>query len=184
MLLSYLELKELVRGAVIQNVPDELINQTSIDITLDKRILIERPVKSTVVLGMKDKMPMDEYVMDDQGYVLQPGEFILAGSVQVFNLPNYISCEYKLKSSMARIGLNHLNAGWCDAGWHGSVLTLELVNCSRFHSLVIKPGDRIGQVVFFAHKPVPDYASYAQKGRYNGDKSVSGVKPEVVSAVV
>ena len=57
---------------------------------------------------------------------------------------------------MARIGLDHLNAGWCDAGWHGSVLTLELKNCCRSHEIVLTNGDFIGQIIFFSHEEVPD----------------------------
>ena len=77
---------------------------------------------------------------------------------------------------MARIGLEHMNAGWCDAGWNGSVLTLELKNMTKHHAIRIRPGDPIGQMVFFKHEPVPTEASYASKGRYNGDSSVSGIK--------
>ena len=109
-------------------------------------------------------------------YVLLPGDFILAASVEIFNLPNNISAEYKLKSSMARIGLEHLNAGWCDAGWNRSCLTLELKNMTRHHSIELNYKDPIGQIVFFKHTPVPNDKSYAVRGRYNGDTSVQGVK--------
>ena len=91
-------------------------------------------------------------------------------------MPMDISAEYKLKSSMARIGLEHLNAGWCDAGWHGSVLTLELVNVTRHHSIIIRPGDPIGQMVFFRHAPVPPERPYATRGRYNTDRTVRTIK--------
>ena len=100
---------------------------------------------------------------------LEPNQFILAQTVEMFNLPLDISAEYKLKSSMARIGLEHLNAGWADAGWHGSVLTLELKNISQCQRIRIRPGDAIGQIVFFRHKPVPYEKSYAARGRYNKD---------------
>lgn len=97
-------------------------------------------------------------------------------SAEVFNLPEDISAEYKLKSSMARIGLEHMNAGWCDAGWHGSVLTLEFKNMLQYHAILIRPGDAIGQMIFFYHEPVPKSASYATRGRYNNDKSVSTIR--------
>jgi deoxycytidine triphosphate deaminase len=79
---------------------------------------------------------------------------------------------------MARIGLEHLNAGWCDAGWHGSVLTLELLNVTRHHRIKLESGTRIGQIVFFRHLEVPKDHSYATKGRYNKDTSVSQVKKD------
>jgi deoxycytidine triphosphate deaminase len=105
-----------------------------------------------------------------------PGAFILAHSREVFNLPSDISAEYKLKSSMARIGLNHLNAGWCDSFWSGSVLTLELHNTTQNHAIQLRMGDPIGQMVFFRHAPVPEESSYKVRGRYNNDKTVSGIK--------
>jgi dCTP deaminase len=109
-------------------------------------------------------------------FCLAPGNFVLAHTQQIFNLPDYISAEYKLKSSMARIGLEHLNAGWCDPGWHGSSLTLELKNMLQNHTIVLQPGDRIGQVVFFKHDRVRRDKSYATVGRYNGDRYASGIK--------
>ena len=77
---------------------------------------------------------------------------------------------------MARIGLDHLNAGWCDAGWHGSVLTLEFKNCSRNHEIILQVGDLIGQVIFFSHEEVPEGKDYSARGNYNGDKTVTGAK--------
>jgi deoxycytidine triphosphate deaminase len=56
------------------------------------------------------------------------------------------------------------------------VLTLELVNVSRHHSIIIRPGDPIGQMVFFRHAPVPHERSYAARGRYNKDQTVRTIK--------
>lgn len=77
---------------------------------------------------------------------------------------------------MARIGLEHLNAGWIDAGFNASVLTLELRNLTTHHPIRLEYLDSIGQVVFFRHKLVPMEGSYATRGRYNGDRKVQGVK--------
>jgi len=185
MLLSYVELVELVEQGVI-SAPLENINASSIDLTLDYRILVEREEKRFVDLSNKENIVTGEYHMDEieEGddpehimcYHLHPGEFVLASSREVFNLPNNISAEYKLKSSMARNGLEHLNAGWCDAGWHGSKLTLELKNMTQDHTLILRPGMKIGQVVFFKHTPVPDHASYAARGRYNNQSGATAAK--------
>jgi dCTP deaminase len=180
MLLSHNELCGLVGQGVITPVRHEAINAASIDIHLGGTLLLEDEpeshTKSIVDYRRRTPLNMFSYEMDADGYVLAPGEFILAQSVEVFNLPNDVSAEYKLKSSMARIGLEHMNAGWCDAGWHGSVLTLELKNMSQFHAIRIRPGDAIGQMVFFRHEPVGEDASYATRGRYNNDSQVSGIK--------
>jgi len=180
-LLSHNELVKLVIQDVITPVDLKAINAASIDIHLGEKILWENEYDwasryPEVNYRTRESVTYNEYVMDADGWVLEPGDFILAQSVEVFNLPNDISAEYKLKSSMARIGLEHMNAGWCDAGWNGSVLTLELKNMTQYHSIRIRPGDAIGQMIFFRHEPVPVDASYATRGRYNNDKTVSGIK--------
>jgi dCTP deaminase len=176
-LLSHTELCELVERGVITNVAHDQINGASIDITVGHTFLIEDIMnhQTSPILSWRkrDKVPM---VPVKGSVILGPGMFCLAESQQQFNLPDDIACEYKLKSSMARGGIDHLNAGWCDPGWNGSVLTLELVNHLIIHSWRIAEGDPIGQMVFFRCAPVPKDRSYAARGRYNGDKGVSGVK--------
>lgn len=176
MILSHNELLRIVEQEIITPVDPKDINAASIDIHLGDTILWEDLETNIVDFRRRDPVTFNHYVMDENGYLLKPGDFILAQSREIFNLPNWLSAEYKLKSSMARIGLEHMNAGWCDAGWNGSVLTLELKNMTNNHAIIIRPGDAIGQMIFFRHEPVPSEASYASKGRYNGDTSVSGIK--------
>ena len=181
MLLSHDDLMMLVRMNIVEGAKESAVNAASIDIHLGRKVLIERgnhEDRPPLVIDYRkrERPVMWEYELPDDGYVLQPGEFILAQSEEVFNLPNHISAEYKLKSSMARIGLEHMNAGWCDAGWHGSVLTLEFKNMLNHHPIRIRPGDAIGQMIFFQHMAVPQEKSYAVRGRYNNDKSVSTIR--------
>jgi len=184
-LLSHNEISLLLDDGVITKAKYEHINSASLDIQLGPKILSERLLPKGAVyeegmlnrVVLKDRTPLNmmEFDMNIDGpYILYPGEFILAHSVEIFHLPNHISAKYILKSSMARIGLEHLNAGWCDAGWHGSVLTLELKNMTRNHEIVLQPYDLIGQLTFFSHTEVPHKVSYASRGRYNNDRSVSG----------
>lgn len=191
MLLSYNEIRDLIDADVIEYADHELVNSASLDIRLGSTILIERPALERgksyegmplkeLVLRERTKMNMIEHNLKTDGpYAIYPGEFILAHSIEVFNLPMDISAEYKLKSTMARMGLEHLNAGWCDAGWNGSTLTMELFNVSRCHQIVLQYMDKIGQMVFFRHRPVPQDKSYAARGAYNNDLSVSMAKPEI-----
>lgn len=192
-LLSHDEIEDLVDLEIVEYSDKALINSASLDIRIGMEILIERPLPiyqaddskcglRRVSLKNRDPLNMITWNLKTQGpFVLYPGEFILAHSHEVFNLPNHISAQYTLKSSMARIGLEHLNAGWCYAGWNGSSLTLELKNITRYHEIVIEYLDKIGQLIFFRHKAVKDEHSYANKGRYNGDRGVSGAKRSIIS---
>lgn len=176
-LISYTRLVELVANNVITANPDN-ISGASVDITIGADIMVEKcDVKGSVVdLKAKDHLSMKTITIPEGGYLLLPGEFILATSEETFNLPNTVAAEYKLKSSLARSGLQHLLAGWCDPGWNNSKLTLELKNVTQYHSLLIRPGMKIGQMVFWECDPVPEENSYAVKGQYNGQVTVTGSK--------
>lgn len=184
-LLSHDELVELVRKGILEGSNEELVNSASIDIRLGKKILMESASMQHVSLARKEAPRWEEWDLEKDGPTLiLPGQFILAQSLEIFHLPNNISAEYKLKSSMARIGLDHLNAGWCDAGWNGSVLTLELKNVSESNCIELRAGDRIGQMIFFRHQEVPSDRSYAARGRYNNNLEVSGVRPDPRKVII
>ncbi len=175
-LLSYKQLCRLIERGVIEGAKYENVNSASIDLVLGRTIMVEK--QRAGIINMLDKSGdhLETIEMSDDGYVVQPGESILAHTVEVFHLPDNISAEYKLKSTMARNFIDHFNAGWADAGWNGSVLTLEFTNHNRWHSVRIQPGMKCGQMVFFGHEAVPEDKSYAARGQYNGDKSVSAAK--------
>ncbi len=197
-LVSHDGLVKLVEAGVITAELED-INSASIDLTLGDEIMVERshnidpsyvgqPTGLSIVdISKKETLDMKKITITEDGYVINPGEFILATTANIFNLPDGTnintmgnglgySGEYKLKSSMARVGLEHLNAGWADAGWHGSQLTLELKNMSQFHSLIIRAGMKIGQFVVFEHEAIPADKSYASVGRYNGQDGVTAGK--------
>jgi dCTP deaminase len=167
---SYNSIKQLCEQGVVEGYKPSAINATSLDIHLGNKILVERFTDSQQVVDYRarEKLQMKELTLDPEiGYVLRPGEFILAASVETFNFPNTVGALLRCKSSMGRIGLEHLDAGWVDPGFHG-VLTLEYVNVTQFHSIRIRPGDAIGQLIFMSCEEVPMGQSYKTKGNYNG----------------
>ena len=174
MLLSYTELCELVDRGVITNVKPEMINATSIDVTLGSNWILESVVDDVRSYNSRYS-PLDRK-LEQGAFFICPGQVVLAETQQVFNLPLDISCEFKLKSSAARFGLDHALAGWCDAGWNGSVLTLEIRNSLQYNTIQLCEGDAIGQMVFFRHAPVPYEKSYAARGRYNRAGTVESTK--------
>ena len=180
MLLTHTDLRDLVAAGVILGVPRSHINGASIDVTLGSRLWIEAPPRGleTVVDLMAKGGPHLEPVdlLACHYYDLAPGQFCLAATAETFYLPDNIAAEFKLKSSLARAGLNHALAGFADPGWTGSVLTLELTNTLRWHSLRLRPGMKAGQCIFFKGNPVPQHASYATRGQYNHDRAAQPSK--------
>lgn len=179
-MLSYNRLKQLVEQGVIRGLDSmDQINGTSIDVRLGNKFLIER-MNVAQVIDLKDrstKLLTQVTKLEDYHYLdVRPGQFLLAHTMEEFHLPNSITAVFQLKSSIARSGLGHLLAGFCDPGWNDSVLTLELKNETQYHSIRLWAGLPIGQMIFFEHEEVPAQFGYAIRGRYNHDKSVSGMK--------
>lgn len=170
MLLSHTELLDLVDQGVITNVLPENVNGATIDVRLGQDFLYETRGRG---VGLKelDLAGRDPLTVEKRTFAygakpfLDPGEFVLAHTMEVFHLPMNISAEFVLKSSMARSGLNQLTAQFCHAGWRNSVLTLELTNVTRFHRLLFTVGMEIGQMKFYKHTPVPEYAAQDLRGK-------------------
>ena len=175
-LVSYNDLCILVELGVI-NAPLENINGTSIDVTLDKFVCVEDlsggMTKVNLAKGenIRFKKPVD---IAELGYMM-PNTVLLASTFETLNMPNWLSSEYSLKSSLARNYLAHALAGWIDPGFSGKI-TLELKNETQFHKLILTEGMKIGQIKFFKHLPVPKDKSYAVRGQYNGQDKVQPSK--------
>jgi len=157
------------KHAMVVPFSEDQLNPASYDVLLGDRLMIEVPEhRDLQIHGIAGHTAEDPYW-------LQPGEFVLAQTQEIFNIPDSVAAQFVLKSSRAREGLEHLLAGWCDPGWHGSRLTLELSNARKMHPIAIWPGMKIGQMVFHKMEGIPG-RSYAVTGRYNGDLAVTASK--------
>ena len=102
------------KGDMVVPFNPELLNPASLDVRLGDHLMIESIYSPELIrIDISDRT-------EDEPFMLQAGEFCLAETLELFNLPDDISCQFVLKSSRARDGVNHLLAGWCDPGWHGS----------------------------------------------------------------
>ena len=142
----------------------EMINPASIDVTLGNVIQSEGLICGPQALRTRW---IEHVLEDDDEYVLTPGAFILAHTREFVRIPNNLEANFQLKSSRGREGINHLLAGYIDPGFHGQI-TLELENVNHRHSIILKPGMRIGQLRFGKLEQIP-MRSYAQTGRYMND---------------
>ena len=167
MILADWQITARCNGGMVTPFDPELVNPASLDVRLGPTLLIESAEGLELV-----PYPLAGHT-EENPYLLKPGQFVLACTVETFQLPDDIAAQFMLKSSRARSGLEHLMAGYCDPGWHGSVLTLELHNSRQLHSVALWPGMKIGQMVFHQMAGIPQ-RSYAVTGRYNGDATVQG----------
>lgn len=92
--------------------------------------------------------PVDlvEITPDDHGWIIEPGQRYLGATRERLAVPAYLAAEVTGRSSWGRDGLAvHQTAGWIDPLFRGTV-TLELSVIGS--KLVLRPGDRVAQLVF------------------------------------
>ena len=78
---------------------------------------------------------------------IQPNSFILANTIENFQIPNDTGAEIRGRSSLGRMGIEvHSCAGWVDPGFEGE-LVLEIFNNSNA-PIELDSKTRVAQMVF------------------------------------
>jgi dCTP deaminase len=81
-------------------------------------------------------------VEDDEPFIMQPGDFALASTVECLSLPDDLLGRLEGRSSIARLGITvHSTAAVFEPGWTGTA-TMELSNLGRM-AVALYPGMRI-----------------------------------------
>lgn len=166
MILNDLEIERLCKeqAMVLPYMPDQL-NPASYDVRLGDELMIESVVSEEFV-----RSPLDGYSVENP-WLLRPGQFCLACTAEILNMPEDVAGVFALKSSRGREGYSHALSAYIDPGFHGSRLTLELHNIRQVHPIPLYPGMLIGQIVFYQMKDAPA-VGYAIKGHYNMNETV------------
>ena len=144
------------------------IQPASVDIRLGNTFSIVED-SSTGVINLGNEITYKRIQTDT--YVLLPGQFILATTMEYFRLPNNLTAFVEGRSSLGRLGLFIQNAGWVDPGFRGEI-TLELFNANRC-AIELRSGRRVGQLVFAM---MDDIALNPYNGKYQGQRGATGSK--------
>ena len=136
----------------------ENVGPASIDLTLHSMIAIQA-TEDGPLWERRD-------LIDDGPYQLAAGEFILASTAEIVTMPRHLCGQLMLRSSAARMGLEHSFSGLVDPTFAGQ-LTLELKNSLRRRPIEISYGMRIVQLVVTKMEG-PCVRPYSQTGWYQG----------------
>lgn len=168
MILSDNAITALLQKGSLQITPldNAQIQPASVDIRLGRTYSHLRYSSSAIV--QMDKPAEYETTTSDK-YLLLPGQFVLATTMEYFKLPNNLTAFVEGRSSIGRLGLFIQNAGWVDPGFEGEI-TLELFNASR-HAIELQSGRRVGQLVFAA---MDADAKNPYRGKYQGQRGATG----------
>lgn len=150
-----------------------LIQPASIDVCLDRYFRLFDNHKYSVIDPAAHQPELTRLVEVDptEPFVLHPGEFVLASTLELITLPNDVSARLEGKSSLGRLGLlTHSTAGFIDPGFSGHV-TLELSNMATL-PIKLWPGSKIGQLCFFRLTSASEhpYGTGPNKNRYQGQR--------------
>jgi dCTP deaminase len=78
----------------------------------------------------------------DEPFIMQPGDFALASTMEQLELPDDLLARLEGRSSIARLGITvHSTAALFEPGWTGTA-TMELSNLGRM-AVALYPGMRI-----------------------------------------
>lgn len=161
-LMKMIEDKELI----VEPLEKEQIQPASVDIRLGNTFSIVEDT-STGIINLENEIKYKTITTDS--YILLPNQFVLATTMEYFDLPDDLTAFVEGRSSLGRMGLFIQNAGWVDPGFKGEI-TLELYNANRC-AIELKTGRRVGQLVF---AKMDDTALNPYNGKYQGQKGATG----------
>lgn len=153
---------------VVTPIEIEQIQPASIDIRLGNTYSIVEDSPSGII-NLEDEITYKRIVADK--YILLPGQFVLATTMEFVELPDHLTAFVEGRSSLGRLGLFIQNAGWVDPGFKGEI-TLELFNANRC-AIELHAGRRVGQLVF---AQLDDNALHPYRGKYQGQRGATGSK--------
>ncbi|WP_369297987.1 dCTP deaminase [uncultured Neglectibacter sp.] len=160
-------LKKLEDGTLkIAPLTAEQIQPASVDIRLGNTFSVVEDAPSGRI-GLEERISYR--TMQTDTYLLLPGQFVLATTMEYFELPDDLTAFVEGRSSLGRMGLFIQNAGWVDPGFHGEI-TLELYNANRC-AIELKAGRRVGQLVF---AQMDASAARPYDGKYQGQTGATG----------
>ena len=134
---------------VVRPLDDNDIQPASIDLQLAPEVRVFKSTPGPVIDVTADNSHLltDELIPQHGPFLLQPGAFALASTVQTVEIPDDILARLDGKSSLGRLGLLvHATAGYIDPGFQGTI-TLELANATAL-PITLYRYMRIAQISF------------------------------------
>jgi dCTP deaminase len=169
MVLSDGDIKQALTAGDITIAPspdlDTQLGSCSIDLRLGSRFRVFNYSKVPYIdpnnPRTTEEMMTEIGVVEGEPFILQPGYFVLATTMETFRLPPNILARLEGRSSLGRLGIVvHSTASVFDPGWDG-VAVLELGNLGRM-PVALYPGMRICALTFEELKN-PAQIPYDQK---------------------
>ncbi|MHA1299164.1 MAG: dCTP deaminase [Candidatus Helarchaeota archaeon] len=177
MIIPDYEIIELIKKKeiIINPFNVENVGPCSVDLHLNNTFSV---FKMGIVVDPKDPKSINSSietidVSSDEYFIIAPGQFVLASTIETISIPKNIAATLEGLSSVARLGLTVHAAGLVNAGTGNKVpttLTLE-ISCQNSSPVKLYPGMRIVQIIFHQLKSASK-TGYDERAssRYVGQK--------------
>lgn len=151
------------------------LGSCSVDLRLGKQFRVFNHSKIAYIDTNNSKLTADMMaevkLKEGEPFILQPGDFVLATTMESVKLPNDLVGRLEGRSSLGRLGIVvHSTASIFDPGWSGMVV-MELGNMGRM-PVALYPGMRICSMTF-EELSSPALVPYSKKkaAKYVGQKT-------------
>jgi len=147
-----------------------VLSRQSIQRLCDVLDMVRRPDGEPLKI---EPVSIDIHLAEFEHYYLRPGDFCLASTIEVFDMPLNVVGFVVGKSTYAREGLMIEVAGLIDPGFKGDI-TLELKNLHQQNPIILETGQSIGQVYFmYTDERVDTPYGLANGNHYQGQKGIT-----------
>src|SRR3989338_1736107 len=155
MILSDRDIKKYLKQGVIKITPQpdlsDSLGSCSIDLRLGFSFRVFDHSKYPYIDPRNPKLTADVTseirIKENEPFILQPGDFVLATTIESFELPDDLLSRLEGRSSLGRLGIVvHSTASIFEPGWQGKVV-MELGNLGRM-PVALYPGMRVCALTF------------------------------------
>lgn len=159
--------------------PELQVQPASIDLTLNSTILV--PYDEEVTIDPWAEGGKEHHysaVIPSDGWVLKPGECILAATNEWVNVPTDLVARIEGRSTLARwFIIVHATAGFLDPGFSGRP-TLEIKNLNKKRSIVLRANERVAQVAWTQMSGYSEVA-YGSRNKYSDSPGVRAPEKDI-----
>jgi dCTP deaminase len=107
---------------------DECFQPVTVDLKLNNEFIVYRGSNYNTLIPKGDNKT--QKIIKEE-YWIEPGQFLLASTVEQVYIPKDLAARVEGKSSLGRLGLAvHVTAGFIDPNFYGNI-TLELKNMNK-----------------------------------------------------
>lgn len=177
-MLADTQIKKLIGEGKITITPfdEKQLGPSNYKVSLGDILLVPKAGELIDLKAADTDVPYEEVVMGEEGYILEPGDFVLGQTKELVAMDSDIGMFIDGRSTLARLGVSiHQSSTTLLPGQGDHIVTLEIFNAGKFR-VKIYPNLKVGKLIFFQSTEKNSQGYKELKGQYSGQKKTTGAK--------